>query len=506
MAQKIEIFKNDYSKIYNRDFNAKIRSISDEIFQTRHIYPAGYIPVNVYKEEQLKFSAYRHEDNNITKPSTKANIDEEWKTLSEYEVIIASHLLYGSYDTYIFSGGMGSGKTSTACHVLNFIKNKYSSSESAFINIHFDFNLKVNDDDKTSNGVIARFIQQMYENLKLEIFNFIEGNSRDVLKNFVSKLISIKFNEYADFFDFRKAVQALEWAKLSMNARAELFFEFVEKDPGHIRRVEKLMKFLRFLKEDLTENEYIVILYDNIDILDPPIQHEIFAKYILPLNQIARCKCLISLRRTTFTRNFDYTDVHFAHSFGFIHHHGHQTSDIIKDRLNFYVKNIETEKLFKEIDSSYRLALKNRLTFLLQEFNSSFSPHNLGPFINSLSGNSVRLGLYMANRLLINSIVRYDENPSQRTLFKRALIVNDETNLLIGDKEEIINLFSVGENYSLLRLKILHDVNLAHRENRRIRITDVINSVIASNLHTNEEIKRCSQIAYVFSPPPPMDG
>src|SRR4051812_35215127 len=98
MSRKIQLLKNDYSKSYNSTFNFKMKSVSDEIFQTEQIFPAGYIPIGTYSKEKVEFSANREFEQHITTLTNEALIDSTWDVLSEYEKIIASHLLYGYYN------------------------------------------------------------------------------------------------------------------------------------------------------------------------------------------------------------------------------------------------------------------------------------------------------------------------------------------------------------------------------------------------------------------------
>ncbi|MBK7289160.1 MAG: hypothetical protein IPI78_02305 [Chitinophagaceae bacterium] len=350
--------------------------------------------------------------------TNEVEIDSTWDILSEYEKIIASHLLYGFYNAYIFSGGMGSGKTSTATHVLDFIKQKFSTPNSAFIKIAFDFNLGVlNEEVDNGQNIIDRFSQELYIKLKVAIHTYIKNHEKDLIRNLWRYAEDNNFEDFHEFFDLGNIVNDISWLDLSQLKKANEFIAFVELITDKISRIEMFMKFFKFLKTDLSENEFIIIFYDNIDILQPSLQKKIFQDYILPLNTIAKSTCLISLRRTTFLRTFDFRDVRFAHSFGYIHHHGHKVSDIIIQRLSYWKTNIDEHKIFKTLDQRYKDSLKKRISFLHKEFTSS-QIHSLATYLDSLAGNCVRLGLYIANRLLINNIIKFDDTPTQRNRYK----------------------------------------------------------------------------------------
>lgn len=479
MYKNILLFKNEYSKTYNKEFNEKMKSVSDQIFQTEQIFPAGYIPIGTYVKEQVEYSAIRNPHQNIVQPTNNEQIDSTWEVLSEYEKIIASHLLYGTYNAYIFSGGMGSGKTSTATHVLGFIKEKYSTPNSAFIKIEFDFNLGVVDENENNGkGIIERFTQELYTKLRVAISTHIKKNNQDIVRKLWSFIEVIEFDKYSEFFDLGKIVNSIAWLDLTNAKRAEEFIAFIENTTqDKISRIEMLMKFLRFLNNDLKEKEFIIIFYDNIDILKPALQQKLFHDYILPLNTIAATKCLISLRRTTFLRAFDYSDIRFAQSFGFIHHHGHHVSEIIFQRLSYWKVKIGSDPFFNKLNAKYVEALKGRIKYLQNEFSLSKHPYSLRNYIDALSGNCVRLGLYISHRLLINNIIRYDESPLQRDRYKKALIVNLENNILLSNFEELVNMFTVNDSFSLLPIKILHLINNTKAQSG-VKIKDIISNFL----------------------------
>jgi hypothetical protein len=449
-----------------------MKSVADEIFQTEQIFPAGYIPIGQYLKNMVTFSANRDADQHITNPINHESIDSTWEELSEYEKIIASHLLYGFYNAYIFSGGMGSGKTSTATHVLKFIKSKFNTPNSAFIKIAFDFNLGViNEDENNGKEIIERFTQELYTKLKIAIQTHIENHETDLVRNLLRYIESVGFDEYSEFFDLRSIVNDISWLDFKSQKKAAAFISFVERENNKITRIEMFMKFFRFLKEELTENEFIIIFYDNIDILNPNLQNKLFHDYILPLNTIAKTKCLISLRRTTFLRSFDFRDIRFAQSFGFIHHHGHKVSDIINQRLNYWNEKIEGHNFFKQVDQKYKDAFKKRISFLHREFTSKPHQHSLANYVDSLAGNCVRLGLYISHRFLINNIIKFDESPQQRDRYKKALIVNTDSNTLLSNYEEIVNLFVADNKFSILPIRVLHLVrSINDRDGIKIQV------------------------------------
>lgn len=487
MYKKITLTRNDYSRNHNKDYNAKIKSISDEIFQTEQIFPAGYIPIGKYNKEMIQFAALQDANKVIDSPINVENFDDTWKSLSDYEKIIASHLLYGFYNTYIFSGSMGSGKTSTATHVLDFIKQRYSSPNSAFIKIPFDFNLGVlNDSEDGGIHLINRFTQELYEKLKVAIVLHIKNHKSDLVLQFTTYIDSVDYQDYQEFFDLSSIVNQLSWIDLTTKRKAEVFIQFVEKETEKIKRIEMLMKFLRFLKIDLKENEFIIIFYDNIDVLEPSVQTKIFQEYILPLNSIGKTKCLICLRRNTFLRSFDYRDTRFAHSYGFIHHHGHTVSDIISQRLYYWMKNLNSSKLFNKIEFSYREALKGRITYIYHEY---FKKHSgVSDFLNAISGNCVRLGLYVAHRMLINNIIKYDEPSPQKDRYKKALIVSEEDNCLLSNHDELINLFSLNEKFSLLPLVILKHIKNTNKLESQVKIREILSDKYFTEKWNKDEI------------------
>ena len=118
-----------------------LQPIVYDVFSSERVQ--RYLNVGKKEEEiqlELKHSIVEDTDprlivsDKISYDKTKLNLTP----LSLYERIIALNLLYGKYVTYIVSGGMGTGKTSTCEFVLHYIEEQLGKDQITIIPVNFN--------------------------------------------------------------------------------------------------------------------------------------------------------------------------------------------------------------------------------------------------------------------------------------------------------------------------------------------------------------------------------
>jgi|GEM_PF-5899715 len=516
----IEINLNDFAKEHNQEYNRILSSISDEIFQTEKLDISGYVKVGEYREEEISKYAVPEaigsdEYRNFSTSNDKFNLESEIDNsiLSEYEKNIIRLMMYGSYNTYILCGPLGSGKSSTTNYVIDFIKTFICKSQGLFLNINFDFNQGwgeglVNENDTETQKIIDKFKKDLFEKSKVIVSGYLVENVSkiDSFLLYINSDIDKKI-KFSAFYDFWYDSLDENFANLSPLAKANRFLNYIKNTASIDISIDLLMYFFAFLKDDLSEREYILLCYDNLDKLPILAQKKLF-EYINSLNQISKVKCIIPLRRATFSRVNSYLHTNSdigALSYGNRHHHGPKVSDVVKKRLEFWIDNIDISELTKNLNKNYKNALKKRLEHLFNDANNS-KPYGIISYLETLSGNSLRLGLSLCNKLVINNIIPYDSNENvPNSLFHKSLLVNSKDNLMGLDNSEnglkICHLFSLNQNFSLLPYKILAVIATFQKKSIQKQIASIFDLFKSFNIWSDEEIENALNfLLYVKRP------
>lgn len=439
---------NSYFSL-NRNFNSLLESILEDYFSPEFVGIEGYLTIGDYNDELAKkYTTQSSNQKDVFFQSDVKIYQNRFSTeFSSYENMICSHLYFGNLKTYVFSGAMGSGKSTT----IDFIFEEGQESEliAKTIFIKLDFNKGYNS-AKNIDDILEYFLLDLYDKLKVEVIERVYE-----FKICTEFLLHVKsnFSNYEKFYDFsfeQLRINFDDWDSLDEQKKMFLLFKYIEqKNIRHEIKVDMVMKFLNFI--DLTIQPLgnkVIIFYDNIDRLPPAAQINILHK-ILALNKIASIKKIIALRRSTkakldklITRDIlGLIEDRSQSIYGHIYHHGPSPWRIYRRKIDYLIENFESIKMFEFLPQQFKsnlLKRSNILNSFLHKKDSLFTQA-----FYCLSGESNRLGLTLASRPFVNCILPYTEHENKQRNFIRSLYVgNIPENRMANDDPYIANIFS----------------------------------------------------------------
>ncbi len=211
---------------------------------------------------------------------------------------------------------------------------------------------------------------------------------------------SLPTAEFAAFLRKTRRVATADqsaWAMLSPEEKTDLLFDFISNFSTSGERIDAAMAIARFIRETIRrDGPCFVMLFDNID-RHPPDQQLDVLLATFGLQQTANVRVLIAMRNTTFARL--RSDAAFA--FGYITHEGPRPMEIARRRCDAALRNWNGHPLVQAIPVAQAEALRNRISDLAEFLSqSSFNRRQ----IESLAGDSVRLGLTLCERLVVNAL------------------------------------------------------------------------------------------------------
>ncbi len=457
---KINKLNQPHSYEKNARFNLAAQPIVDELFQTADEHPIGYL--RSAKREPI-ISGYKSRYGNIEIISDAARLPKstgcsimDTQNAGPYEELVLACLAYGHFTVLAIVGDMGSGKTTSARQIKQFLKAKRSQMCSHCrtctpVVIHLDFNEALT--EKKSDKVCQQFRRKLQKLLRAHIRELMRTD--ESVKDFIRTLTdgSDKEHEFALFdafgqiFDENPTLLDTTTFKL-----LNMLFRFIdEEEKNGSDGLELLMLLVRYTKYKIRPDEScFTIIYDNLDSLPFEAQHEILVD-IMAYHKIAKVKGLTLLRATTFERLNNQA----AYSFGMIEHSGPGVYHVVEKRIKHYLDNWDQEPILRGLNADDKVAVRRRFEYLLSSANDPFGP--LARIV-ALSGSSVRHGLYLMTRTVINNVVPYDEAPQYRDDLVRAVLLSGARSLEVSLRDEYIaNLFADPDDgsFSLICLRIV---------------------------------------------------
>lgn len=241
---------------------------------------------------------------------------------------------------------------------------------------------------------------------------------------------------------------------MSHAQQTQRLFRFIDnfEHSDDVVRLELLMLLLGFVqKRHRPDPACLVLILDNLDSVLPSAQFELLVE-ILRFQELAKVRTVVPLRRST----FEQLPNHAALSFGIISHLGPNVADVVKTRITTTLERWEQLPQLKALEPYHQDALKARLRFLASDI---VSPNSGSEKVLWLAGASLRLGLYMFERVLINNVIAFDSDPQTRDEVLRCAI--DGTDAVFDNNSRFVaNLFVDPDTnqLSLICLRILQFV------------------------------------------------
>lgn len=441
---------------HNEHFNKAAGPLVGEIFQTEDEGPIGYVTARAVREVPRDW--HPSKSVRLVKKAYATPLDQSSRFdltgLGEYERVVFSCLAWGEYATYVLAGEMGSGKSTTTKHIKKAIERPRGKTCGICktcdpVIIALDFNQGFR--GKKSDDLVRRFQKALFNKLRQHLRKLFSRNP--LVDSLLEEISNERDDSYAAFDAFAQQCEEdiSQWNAKSMREKANALFTFVDAEAeSEEERVELIMTLVRLTKHKLrADNACLVFFFDNIDSVLPQAQYEILVE-ILSYMKIAQAKALVVLRRSTFQRLQNQA----AFSFGVIDHLGPKVREIIQKRLKFYLENWPSFKKVQVLERVHSGAVRQRLAYIMHQAGGKYGALQQ---ISFLAGASVRLGLFLSERMVINAAVQFNEDPHYANDLTRSVLIGTADTPGIGaDDPYVANIF-IGPRgtVSLLNLRIL---------------------------------------------------
>jgi hypothetical protein len=446
---------------HNARFNNAAGAIVSDLFGTEKTGPIGYLTSDKFIPKLKGRHAPPPQQETVLAEQfapTGQNLRFDLAQLGEYERVIFSCLAWGDYSVYVLTGEMGSGKTTTAGYVMGVLRRPrakpcgHCQQCSGPILVSIDFNEGFSSPDATK--VMRIFKKTLFSRLKAELRQLFKKDN--LVDRFLAHIQAPEnLNSFSIFDDFAQASEDPSWLNLTEAGKSNALFSYISEEAEDVdEELRMLMLLVSFVKLAIRpDSACFVLLLDNIDVVSPEAQFELLM-VILSLQGRAGIKILIPMRRSTFERLNNQA----AYSFGIINHSGPRPADIVRARIDHFLRIWNEDPRIAALSYPHSEALRRRLHYLLVELDKR---SGVIEKIFWLSGASLRQSLFMFERVLINSVIPFDKDPNYRDEALRAVLHGDspDQEMLTSDRF-VVNLLvdpATGQ-FSLICLRVLQFV------------------------------------------------
>lgn len=422
------IYKNNNE--YN---NSSISNFVEDILSPERVGDSGYVTLGDFNYDECIFSPcpdfIKEEIKNVL-------LSPE---IFGYEKLVLSNLLYGNKTNYVLAGAMGSGKTALIRYLEQYIEKNHSSIISIiYLNFHEGFPTLLNADQ-----TFSLFKSLLINQLKAFIYDIFIKND-----GLFDEFLLLVRNDYKSlhmlYNHVIRTINICSQKNYLLSERIVCFFDQIHNESHIDEWLISYFQILKVLKLLLSKiQKKIILFFDNLDGISSPAQKDILDS-IITYNEISQIKSLIALRRSSYQRLFGKAN----YDYGYFHHYGPFPQRILRKRLLYWKDKLDLHPLTTLLDDNHKKALYNRISYILKDTSSKKSYTN--KYLDSLSGRSVRLGLYLSQRLFINNVFPYDDDSNWDNLIARSLLVGKEEHILPNDVF-ILNIFQK-PNFCLLSL------------------------------------------------------
>lgn len=470
---------------YNNSFNGLLKSLIGEIFVSEGEFPR-YVPGRVGLMDVLVPSNPQDQElfevvQNASPRDPRGTADINLDGVGDYERLVTSCVAWGRYSLYCVLGEMGSGKTAMLKHLEGVLSrpksklcdncrvNKIKNCEPLLVRV--DLN-GIDGDNPVAVGNGLR--RRLYNSTSTAVRSFfMHQKYGDSFLTHVRK--SGAGTQYAAYDGLLRQIDDdPDWAKKTRRQRANVILSYIAAQPDVGARLEYALIALAYVVDVARrERSCAVLLIDNIDKFSADTQMALL-KQTLSLQTNVKIKTLVTLRPTNFARLRSNGTM----SFGVIVHSGASPLDVVRGRIEHILEHHEEERLLTQLTERVRSAVLARLRYVVGLLRQDGG--NFAETLSALVGNSSRLALTVMERVLINSIIRYDETPANQGDVVRALFigVNSEGVMTMGDPN-VANLFTDGQapRLSLLCLRILGFLYVLRNQRDARRISNIIKAL-----------------------------
>ena len=492
----------------NYEYNVAIKSLVDSMFQHEDEGKIDKERYNVdyqistrerFTGERYRFVLSRALPEDIKfEPAEKK--DEEYNDIQNVAIdptligpleLRAIELLTTvQYTIILFTGEIGSGKTALCKYIKNYIDGHFihekckDYSKCAYhhhIFEHIDFNSIGQSDN----------INKFEDDVNQEIVSCLENRLQDVLLESEVKnpLLDIIFGE--DETNLKKYTTSYrrKWLKKKSTIYAMDnddfvidFFDWISTTfQGDRKKIPIYQALLQFIVSQYASRMKgcFILCVDNIDQLETKEQYLVLEK-IMKLVEKTGVKVFIPIRLVNLGKiagNGSFSYVLLDQCLLFENAGVLPVSLIIRRMENFIESNIY-QNLSVNVDSEYLKHFLNRMK-RVQSFLADTNDSRLASAINALSSNSLRRGLYLANRLFVNNYIHYSNHLMNQDELIGALLVGDSPDGKMQESDQMVtNLFADDKmNNTMMKLRILQLLRTSFNTNHVVRLKDIMSQM-----------------------------
>lgn len=446
----------------NSDFNASVFGCVNEL-----LFPPDdidhYVPKCEKSQDTIDF-----DEESVS--NTSKRIKEE----DSYEELLKKALTEFDGEKLILAGEMGVGKTSLVKYVIKQLEKNGFTSDSARLN--------------NSPGLVY------YKNVNTAL----GPNQYQELLDDLEGVIDVIFHSVFDdetlaraFLQYIKQNRSdLKWpfrfrtlGGSSEGNPSDALFEFVENQTKS-RRVQLIKDCLfYYVTEYHKQNKKIILVFDNLDILPPIVQHE-YMSYLLRFAQGSALKILMCVRPITFGKVSRSSII-----YSYIYYSGHDPARILLNRLETFQERIAKDR--SAVLKGAKPQFADYLFLRIEQVRTMLSnpKGRLYKLINAICGHSKRKALLMAQRFFSNDQISFLE-PQVKEDQIIQVFVTDRSIYITPQNEEVTNLFSNHiSNNSFIKVRILQLLmhNLTHRKGAT-RVSEVLSFLRCFECYEDQEI------------------
>ncbi len=498
--RKIQRINVEYPVEYNADFNQAVGNVVQNILQQASPGPIGYKPCRTEGGSPIprrgKWARHVGPDNVRTETASRFNTHD----LEVYERMLFGCLAWGDYSTYVITGEMGSGKTSVARWIREVLERERTALCTQCRNVNRtsctplvisrDFNTYALIDSVSGlEHIFRKDLLAVVQSVLRNIFS-VAGEVENLRLLVIKRPADTGLARFAGFVQY--CARSFDWAQLEPQQKADRLLDYVERDlmNGDGRDLDEqilyAMTLLSYVKDEVRHDPAcIVFIFDNIDSLRPDAQLALL-KIIVSAQETAHIKTLVPLRLTTFEK----WESNAAFVFGHIDHAGAGPMEIIRERLIWWQTNWDSREDVRELEPAlYRDALKKRLDYFLELWEAA--PRTIDA-LGALCGASIRLGLYLMERVFVNNVIRFDGEAHYHDEILRCVLVDNGTRDVEMSAQDLYvhNVFAspVDNGLSLALLRILQ-VTYALKDIAGQRtVSNILRTVQTADLAFTEDL------------------
>jgi hypothetical protein len=493
MIIKLENFHNNYKN--NLAYNTDIKPFISEVLETNTTGRIKYIVSSMGNFLAINRHHYFYslQGNKKHLHPQKDFVEMKYSQylgLGPLEFSLASYLLNSriGYNVIVLTGALGSGKTCLCEYTLDYISTSLRDDQKELffpksgIIYSIDFNELFEEESK--ENLLTEFKLLMISKLIPLIEKIHEEEL--FIDRFIQKIISKKNQRYDLFSEYIRLLK--KEPKLTEEAKFNLLLDWLNTYAENLSYKLRLISYLlSFIKEDRERNDLVdfIILFDNIDKLPDDAQIEIL-NVIFSFSVKLPIKLLVTMRLTTFGK----IKGNGSYSFGVMQNTGQEPLTIFSNRIKHFLENKEEYNLVSKVSRIYEKPLLEKFSFLSSCIDDDRVLNRLLSAYASISGNSIRRGLFLSERFFHNSNIHYAESNLYQADFLKALLVsNNENGKLVNDDRLVNNIFSTFQHENtLLKIRILQILSFFRENNLVCKMSLLLTQISLFEEYSNTDI------------------